>query len=86
MEFDFQTILNFVLGAIALFAGAFAGNVKLKLKQVVTLGKEFIQFSDKMNQYIEDDKVDKTEFTDLKAEWKDVKDNFAVVIGKKPAI
>lgn len=85
MEFDLQTILNFILGAVALFASVFAGKLKLKLSQVITLGKEFVEFSDKLQGAIADDKVTQPELVGLKKEWADVKNQFGVVVGKKQA-
>jgi hypothetical protein len=71
---DFQTILNAILGILSLVFGTLLSKSKGKIKQLLTVGKQLVEAGDAIDTALEDNQVNSTEVETIKTEWNDVKE------------
>lgn len=80
---DLGTVLTVLLAGITTFIGVFWKKAKVKIGQLVSLGKELYQAGDVFEKALQDDKITKDEIESIKKEFQDVKDKFKALINKK---
>jgi hypothetical protein len=82
---DVWTIVSVVLGALALFFGAYVLIVKTKLGEAVALLKDVADYGQLLLDATADNKVDDVEKVALKAKWAQVVADAKALVAKKAA-
>ncbi len=82
-KFDFPTILNIVLSVLGVLLTGFMAKFKLKLSQVINLGRQVLEVGETAEAALADNAITAEEIAKIKKEAQDVKEAFAQVIAFK---
>lgn len=82
-KFDFPTILNIVLSVLGVLLAGFMAKFKLKLNQVINLGRQVLEVGEVAEAALADNAITAEEISRIKKEAQDVKEAFAQVIAFK---